>query len=286
VGQRFAVLATGNPEALIGRARSRAWLIALALVVLASSADAKPKRRDAKQAYDRGIAAYKKHNYEAASAQFGKSYDLEHDVETLFAWAQSERQLDHCDKAIELYDKLLAGSLTDVNRTAIEGNLTECRGLIAAKKPAVSPPAGEPRPASEPKPAAPEPRPAEPTPIAERPAIAPEPSGGASPPRAWYRDPLALGLLGGGVVVAGVGGGLVLSAQSLSNATPGTWDEAVDNNQKAKSRGYLGQAGLAVGGALLIGGVVRVVMHRGGEQRVVTGWLTLDGGGVAVAGAF
>ena len=296
MGQRFAVLAAGSQEALISRTRSRAWLVAVALVAFASSADAKPKRRDAKQAYERGIAAYQKKFYEVASVQFNKSYDLEPDVDTLFAWAQAERRLNHCDKAIELYEKLLAGKLTETNRTAVEGNVLECRTIIAAQKPA--PAAPEPRPvASEPRPAVPEEKPA---PVEQKPAPEPapptgdrlavrEPTPGApAPARAWYKDPLTLGLLGGGVVVAGVGGGLVLSARSLGNVD--NWDDFVDfqknHSSTARTRGYLGQAGLAIGGALLIGGVVRIVTHRGSEQRTVTGWLGPDGGGLAVVGAF
>src|SRR6185436_14201758 len=107
--------------------RGRAWPLALAVVLVAGAADAKPRRRDARVAFDRGVTAYQKGNFEAASEALGKSFTLERDVDTLFAWAQSERKLEHCDKAIELYEKLLAFNLPAANREAVETKLTECR---------------------------------------------------------------------------------------------------------------------------------------------------------------
>ena len=94
----------GNAErlALHARAAKRqevGWLsrllLASALVLAASPADAVPKDGKARAAFDDGIAAYQKADYAGAAAAFGKSYGIEADVETLFAWAQAERQQEN-----------------------------------------------------------------------------------------------------------------------------------------------------------------------------------------------
>lgn len=288
--RRLAVHAGGNPQALNGRA-VRPWLIGLALVALASSADAKPRRRDARAAFDRGVAAYQKGNFEAASEALGKSFALERDVDTLFAWAQSERKLEHCEKAIDLYEKLLGFALPPANKNAVELKLSECRAIVAQQGPPAAP---APVAAAPVEPAPPEPAP-EPAParVAERmPPVPERPPFVDAPPatRPWYKDPIALGLLGGGAIATGVGASLLVSAHSLDvdSKNAKSYADALSLGDQAKSRGNLGLITTGVGGALVITGVVWIVMHRdSGEQHVVTGWLAPDGGGgFAVAGAF
>ena len=137
----FAVSAGADAaQALSGRApRARiamaVVLAGVALVAVARSADAKPRRRDAKAAFDRGIAAYQKGNYQGASDALGKSFDLERDPDTLYAWAQAERKLDRCDKAIDLYQQLLAFNLPGTNKEVIENLLAECRKIVAPDAP-------------------------------------------------------------------------------------------------------------------------------------------------------
>jgi tetratricopeptide (TPR) repeat protein len=264
-------------------------MVVLALAALASPALARPKRRDAKVAFDRGVLAYKKGNFEAAADALGKSFDLERDPDTLFAWAQSERKLDHCDKAIDLYEKLLAFELPAANREAVNTSLADCRAQVPAK---------------------PEPAPAVPAPtatsVASTTTAAPAtaaamgaPDGGASPEtprqtdrpagRAWYRDPIALTLVGSGVVGVSVGAAFLVSASSthsdFMNAT--TYDEAQTLLDQARSRQKIGFIATGVGAALLAGGVVWIFTHRdSAEQHTLTGWLAPGGGGLGVAGSY
>lgn len=292
--RRLAVLAGSNAQALTRcGARGRAWPIALAIVLVAGAADAKPKRRDARVAFDRGVNAYQKGNFEAASEALGKSFTLERDVDTLFAWAQSERKLDRCDKAIELYEKLLTFNLPAANKSAVELNLDECRTAVAQQKSRVEPIAPEPRPepiAQEPRPQAQAEQPRVAQGQAETRATPASPAGDTSSARPWYKDPVALGLGGGGLVALGVGTGLLISATSLgsdSKAEKMDYHRALDLRDKARSRGNIGGATAAVGAAALIGAGVWVVMHRKSvESSTVTGWLAPDGGGLAVAGGF
>lgn len=304
--RRLAVHARRNPQALIGAAARRQislLLLGAMMVAAGTPAVAAPKRKNAKAAFDRGIAAYKKDKFAEASAALARSFDLERDVETLFAWAQSERKLDHCDRAIELYEKILAFDLPQANREAVNVKLAECRAQIAETKPARAPKPVEPPPVKPTKPAEPPPAPPSPPVVAAPPApptpivAAPPPAPPAAVASPWYKDPIALTLLGVGVAGAGAGTVLLVSAGSLDSDSKAAFkDLRYDDSQRladqAKSRGTLGYVTLGVGGALIAGGVVWIALrHRDAEPAqstatAVTGWLAPGGGGLAVLGAF
>jgi tetratricopeptide (TPR) repeat protein len=262
----------------MSRRRGVAGLIACALVASTGIAEARPKRRNAKAAFDRGLAAYKKASFAAASEALSKSYALERDPDTLFAWAQAERKLEHCDKAIDLYETLLGSKLPAKNREAIERSVADCRAVLAAQQP--PPPAPEPPPpVGRTAPPAPEPPP---PPV----AIAPPPP---APAPAWYRDPIPLELIGLGAIATGVGAGFLISAHSLNDQAHGATqiDDARRFGDQANARGNIGLIGLGAGGALVIGGVVWILAHRHDpEPSKLAGWLAPGGGGLAVTGAF
>jgi hypothetical protein len=259
VERRLAVHAGAHRKALIA-----------VLVLVAAPANAAPKDGEARKLFERGVAAYGKGDYSGASKALSDSYQREGDPETLFAWAQSERKQGNCNSAIELYNTLLAFSLPAENKKVIEGQLAECKQIVASQaKPAEPPP-----PPPEPAHVAPEPP--HPTP----PAPAPE-------DRAWWRDPVGDVLVGGGVVGLGVGAALLVSAHSADQAknTAASYAEYKDAADRAHDRGLYGVIGAAAGGALVIGGVVWYATHRG-HRSVVTGWLAPAGGGIAVGRGF
>lgn len=302
--RRLAVHAGPDIQTLIVRGARRAGILALvaAGIAGAGSAEARPKKRDARTAFDRGVAAYQKANFEAASEALGKSYELEHDVDTLFAWAQSERKLEHCDQAIELYGKLMDSGLPSANKAVVQQKLDECRAIIAARAKAAPPrpvaPPPSPAPAVRPVAPPPEPAPPEPTrpavPPAPPPQVAPVPAEPVAPPppvasRVWYRDPISLTVIGVGVVGTGVGAGFLISARSehVAVASSATLQEARDHSDHAKSRLRVGLVTGSIGIAVVGGGVAWMLLHRDpGERRTVTGWLVPGGGGLAVTGGF
>src|SRR5262249_22182580 len=154
------------------------------------------------------------------------------------------------------------------NKAAVEQKLAECRALTPP--PAAAPVQPEPTPAAPPiPPPAPAPVPA-PAPAMDslppqQETSAPSPPLAESPgPRAWYRDPVALALLGTGVVASGVGTGFLVSAQSLSNQSKaaGQYTDARDLKDQARRRGKIGLVSAIAGGALIGGGVVWIVLHR------------------------
>lgn len=262
-------------------------LVVVSIAGAAETADATPKRRDAKAEFNRGVAAYQKGDFETASEALGKSFALERDVETLFAWAQTERKLEHCDKAIGLYEKLLSFKLAAANKDAVQQKLAECRAIVAQQKPPGEPPPIAPQGNSKTMPALTDPN-AEPPAVADR-AMAPPKSDTQLATRAWYNDPISIGLVGTGAVATGVGVGFLLSAKSADSgvANAPNYDEAKHRAEQAKSRGNIGLIATSAGGALLVGGVVWIMTHRHTTERpAITGWLAPEGGGLALTGLF
>ena len=246
--------------------------LAIAALLAATPAVAAPKGKAAKAAFDRGVTAYTKGDFAAASEALGQSYKLEPDVETLFAWAQAERQQEHCDKAIELYNKLLESKLPDENKQVVSEKLGECKKIVAARTP-------EPLPETQPS----EPE-AKPLPEVRPPDKGPE-------GKSRWKDPLGGVLVGTGVVGLAVGGYFLSVAKGADSDAKalakmgGTYSEVEDLNDKAESKGRIGVIAAIAGGALIVGGVVRYAT-RSTKATTVTGWLAPDGGGIAALGRF
>lgn len=253
------------------RQEVRSWLVIGALLA-SVPAVAAPKSKAARAAFDRGVAAYQANDYAAASEALGQSYKLEPDLETLFAWAQSERQQNKCDTAVELYEQLLEYDMPAENKDAVRTMLDECKTILAQKQPAIVEQPAEP-PRVEPPPEEPRPR--------EEPAPRPE---GRSP---WWKDPIGDALTVGGVVALGVGGYFLYSGKQAEDKSLENVSQFEEQQDKAESHGRIGVILSITGGALVVGGVVRYLTRSsGGERATVTGWATSDGGGLAAFGRF
>ncbi|MDQ3366993.1 MAG: hypothetical protein M3680_16340, partial [Myxococcota bacterium] len=133
--RRLAVHARSTRHALTA-------CVAIGALFASAPALAAPRSKGAKAAFDRGVAAYEQSDYAGAARALRQSFDLEPDVETLFAWAQAERQQDRCDNAIALYNKLLAFDLPAENRQVVLTKLDECTAIIAAAAPPAEAPVG------------------------------------------------------------------------------------------------------------------------------------------------
>lgn len=244
------------------------WLVGAALVVASSGAIAAPKGADAKAAFDKGVAAYTKGDFAGASDALGKSYGIEPDVETLFAWAQTERKLDHCAKASELYAKLLDADIPAENKAVVRDKFDECQKILAAQPPKPDKPV-EPPP---------------PVPIESHPP--PEPH--AEHP-AWWKNPVGDALLGAGIVGLGVGGVFLVQARSADHdkASAGTYGDFQRLEDRASSRGKLGVTFAIGGGALVAASIVWYATHGGAERKTsIAGWVAPEGGGVVALGRF
>lgn len=263
------------------RQKVSAWLAALAVLALAAPAAAAPKAGPAKVAFDRGVAAYQKGNFAAASDALEDSFKLEADVETLYAWAQSERQLERCEKAIELFEKLLQYDMPAENKKVVRGKIDECKALLPEKQPPKQP---EPEPEPEP---APQPEAGRSDPPAAGPTSVDRGSPGGTP---WWKDPLGGALVGAGVVGLAAGVYFLGSARGAEQDSqqPGLDFEAFKAlDDRAQSHGRIGLISLVAGGALVTGGIVRYVTRGSREERtMVTGFLSTSGGGLTAMGRF
>jgi hypothetical protein len=226
------------------------------LVVLAGTATAAPKKHAANVQFQKGVAAYKKGAFNDASAAFERSFKLEADQETLFAWAQAERKLDHCDRASELYAKLLAMKLPAANRTVVEQQLAEC----AALQPKPTEPAPAPEPPPPPAPVAtPTPTPAPPpAPLPQlhddSPLAQPHDTGAGEAERgAWYSDPLGDSFVVVGVAGLATGAGFLLSARSADQSAHAAMTYASFQSLEdiAHSRGQTGVIAASAGIAFI-----------------------------------
>jgi hypothetical protein len=292
VERRFAVHAGTHRQALTA-------FVAVLLAASPASVGAAPKGRAAKAQFDKGVAAYGKNDYAAASTAFGKSYALEADVETLFAWAQAERKQAHCDKASDLYVKLLAAKLPAENKAVVQTQLDECKRILDddQAKAAAAARADQARvdqaradqaradqahagPGDAPHP---DEQPAAHTDVTIR--------GSTTEPEAspWFKDPAGDVLVGLGIVGVTIGSGLLLSASSADadSKTAPTYAQFKAFDDKAKSRGMIGVIATGAGAALIIGGVIRYATRStSSESTTVTGWLDGHASGLAITGAW
>lgn len=275
--RRLAILA-GASRQVIARCALAASL------VVAPIASAAPKGKVARAEFDLGVALYKKQDYEAARAALERSAKLETDVETLFAWAQTERQLGNCEKAIELYEQLLDMEMPAANKKAIRPKIDDCKAMIAARLPAEPPP-----PAPEPVPSpAPEPAPA--------PGVVEAPRDVAPPPRelpprraSSLTHPVGLGLLGVGALGLAVGGYFLYDGRQADHdsKTATNYFEYVRLRDAADTQGTRGVIAASVGGAFVVAGIIWYATRASDTRDApVTGWLVPGGGGLAARGRF
>ena len=252
---------------------ARTAVIAAASLLASTTASAAPKGTDARAAFDKGVAAYKKADYQGASDALGRSFTLEADADTLYAWAQTERKLNHCDKAIDLYARLLEMDMPEPNKVAVRQQVEECKVIVAAQKPSEAEPTSNPTLAPTEAPGA------TPTPPPDRPETP------ASPPSKWL-NPVGLGLMGLGAI--GLGAGVVFLAQGNSaeadKESATTYGDFQRFSDRATSRGRLGVIAAASGAVLLTAGIVYIVTRKPVERQSIA--IIVEPTGVGVAGRF
>ena len=207
----------------------RALALALALVA--------PKNPNV----EAGEAAYREGRWDAASVAFAAAYDDTKDPIFLYTRAQAERRAGRCAVAIELYTQFLATHPPQESEQAALRYRDECRALL--------PPEPEPAPVPPPR-----------TTETPEPVDAPV----RAPARPWWRDPAGGVLVGTGA--AGIVAGAVLVGlahrdidRAASAGDDRSYDERIDRAHRLE---IAGGTVLAVGSALVVGGVVRWLVVR------------------------
>lgn len=261
---------------------------AFALAVLAPGS-ARADRK--KQLFEQGAKHYQAEEFAEAAAAFEELYSLEPTTEVLFAWAQAERFSDNCEKAVELFGKLLSSDMSERNKKAVRDSKAKCEERIAQKK--ASEPAPQPQPQPEPPP---RPEQSVPEPAAQPSAASTSTAGdvsatvGDDSKPAWYKDPVGGALTASGVVGLGLGLGFYVSGRSANSDAEST-DSAAEFarlKDRAQSRGRIGYVGMVAGSALLAGGIVWYVLDPMGrdDDKSISAWVTSGSGGVALSGQF
>ncbi|HVR61962.1 MAG TPA: hypothetical protein VMU50_08690 [Polyangia bacterium] len=238
-----------------------AWLVARAAVTVAQAppADAAPPMSEAARAhYDRGLALFAAKDYRAAIAELAAGFAIEPRREFLFAEAQAQRLGGDCRGAVALYQRFLATEPPAIQVSAAQVGLARC-----AQQMATAPP---------PAPLIPTPAPAVPAPSVDR--------------GPWYRDAAGGVLLGAGIVAAGVGAGLVISAADATN-TGVTYDDYSQKRASIERRWNIGAVALAAGAVLAGAGVFRYQRLRAAESAAAISVAAGPSfGGVSLEGRF
>lgn len=193
-------------------------------------------RAAAEAGFQRGVAAANRKNYEAAIEAFRSAYELDGRRDILFAWAQVERLSGDCDAAMPLYRKFLAGDPPARQAEAARLQLERCERVVAER-----PPVPAPVPVA--------------APVIE--TVAP-PSPRSLRARLDWQSAT---LFGAGLAATATGGALWLAGRAAIGDAPSerSWSGYVDALDAGRRRERIGLALLAAGGALLAGGIVRLV---------------------------
>lgn len=207
-------------------------------------------RAAAPTAAEQGEQAFADGHYQEAADAFARAYQRDPQIAYLYARAQAERLANHCEVAIELYERFLATEPDTTAELEARRNIAKCRSQLELERTPTEP--TEPAPSDDSSTLVP--------------AVADSRPSDQSPPRPWYRDPWGGTLtgLGGVALITGVGlyGGALVTAGDAKDAA------SVDlYGQRIERAMVMGRAGIGVivtGSALVLAGAIRwgVVSRR------------------------
>lgn len=272
------------------------WVVVAIVAVLGAEAPAAAEKcRDeqaikdvyaAKSLFDRG-------HYEEALPLWERAYEVCPSPDLLFNMAQAHRMLGHLEQAITLYRSWLreARNPDPALKREIEDRIVELADLLAAqRKTAEKPPTGT---------ASSETRPGERL-TATKPGSGPSgvedsgkedvaggpPAPGETRAPAWYKDRWGLVLTVTGVVTMGVGGALFVHGGTLAEDAMSATDEIEVERMIDSAETYrtLGGVALAVGAAVSVAGIVKLVIPE--RPRSPTADVAIGPGWVVVWGSF
>ncbi|HET6585979.1 MAG TPA: hypothetical protein VFG69_21125 [Nannocystaceae bacterium] len=208
---------------------------------------------EAKRLFDEAQAAFETGDYAVASERLEAAYLIEPEPALLYPWAQAERQLDHCESAIGLYERFLDSDPSERMATAAQGNIERCKAKLAETK---EPEPVDPVPGTDDEPA-----PVESSDDSSA-DEAPPPTDGQRPRSDKIGVAVGATLLGVGGVGLAIGGtmlGLATGrAKAMRDASSNT--RYLELRKQALKLHTAGIAVLAVGGALVAGGIIQLAI--------------------------
>ncbi len=251
----------------------RGWLALLLVAVLSrfASADDDAKAK-AKEHADAAGKLYAVQQYDQAAEEWRQAYLLDPDPNYLYATAQAQRLGGDCVKALLSYRAYLRTNPADESKAT--ANIERCEQYLK-EHPQLDPVLAPPPPVALPPPTT-------------EPAR-PQTQMVSSP---WTSDWIGHVLVGSGVAVAAAGTVFFVTGRSaIKDAnTAATYDEfaaAHDNVDSARTKQTIGVSAMAVGGGLVLGGVLHYVFHtRPHAEPVVSATATPGAASVTLVGSF
>ena len=256
---------------LSGSARLITALVAVWCFALSPAAWAQDDD-EARRLFDTGLEAFKDKDYPAAIAALSRSYKLDPEPSTLFAWAQAERLNGNCEKAVPLYRKFLATNPKLDQSQLVRENLALCEQELAGDD------AGE--PAKKKKPGK---RVKEPSPDLA--------AGGGSGARSDVvvrsgKTPvLPISLMVVGAAGLGTSTGLFIASRASRDGADAAerFEDFERLNDRADGQQVLGVVVGVTGLGLMVGGAVWALMDDGGERAPSVSVGPTDRGGFMVS---
>ncbi len=200
-------------------------------------------------AVEQAESAWAAGDYETAAARWAEAYEQTGEIRHVFARGQALAKLERCEEAIEVLEAFIATEPKEVAAKAARQTIEDCRATL---------------PEPDPEPPAPLPETAPPPPIIDTP-----PPREPPPPRKWYRDPLGGALFGTGMVTVATGAVLAGVARLEQSRA----DSASDlptfsrHDDRAVTLSRVSVPVLAVGGALVVGAVIRYAIVARKQRR-------------------
>lgn len=235
---------------------------------------AKPRVAQAQSHLAQGNRLYNVRKFEEAAAEYVAGAVIESAPVFDYNLGQCYRKLGRYDEAMWHYERFLTyGTPGEELRTYVEDFIVKMKAEKERRAMTQPPNEVAPEPTSNERPRS---QPASP---------APRDPGGSS----WYADATGWILVGGGIVGAGTGGLLLLSASNLRDEAAGTAseDRRVALREAADRRSVAATVAGLAGAAFLIGGIVKLAIHADSSTSVgVVSWGSGDGGGLVVFGRF
>ncbi len=253
-----------------------ALLFPIVLSAFSALAPADAIDPEARERFDRGLTSYNAKEYASAIRSLRVAYALDPQPGILFAWAQAERLHGRCTWATKLYKRFLKTRASAQQAEAARVGIDRCKDQPDTT---TADPDDE---VSEEKPSE-----VAPEPILEEILPESEPMPTPAPVKPKRRiDAAGIGMLGAGVVLGAVGTGLLAAGQSKAKAAmhgSENYDAYAEDAGRVRNLRISGGVLAGVGGALIIAGVVKLVLHaRQSPRHDVSFWTAPAGAGVIV----